>query len=327
MNEKRYQTSKEHALSNEVLRSYWSGICATPLHYQPKQRPLQMKMTNELAERVVENMNEHVKDPSAELLRFVELTVLSRDARHQVKGQSNYETSLGECIEGERVLGDTELDSVKYHAENGIATPAELLELRHDTGMVSVELGRVTGGDEVLLGKLESEVDSAIREFDGVYCEEKDARIKVRAFSIPDSNSMEDDPEAIVVTRRNEIAECGLDTRIMRRSSYIIRLDDLEQADRDGILAIPRRKGAELWAKTANHEYGDLVSKLGNYLDNDTTIPVSTTYYAVSKIVQDEKDRRENLQRTEAHYRDRELYPEVSAARDLASFAIDHTTV
>ena len=297
--------------TREEVEATWSTTGATPLHYTQEELRWQREMTRALIERVHGLLGDGV---SEEMCKFVEIMVLSRDARHQAKGRQNYNERLNECIEGEPYLSPDELTEVTERAAHGMASPLELLYLRHDVGMGSIELGRVTG-DPKLVKDLEDKVGQAVGKLGGSPLYDDPARVKLRTFSIPVSGKLTDKPEAVLITRRQAIAECDGDTRVMRRSSFIVPIRGISSEDRRWLLAFPRDKGVDHWAAVANEDNSELTDRLGLYLDSGLVIPISTTFYAVNQTVLSEQENRRNQRRQAIKEHFEKNHPDIASWR------------
>ena len=225
---------EEYQQSRDILLAHWLDYSATPLRIKSENCDLWRDVQNTLAERVLARLD---SDTSPAVRDFVQLHLLSRGARHTTKNQQNYESRLNECIEGEAPLAGIELEQVEAKALDGLATPAELLHLRRSIGMGSVELARVTGNDEHLLERMHAAITETFAEVGADEQCERSERIKFRAFNV-DITDAKKAPEAVLVTRRTNVATCEVDTRIMLRESYVLPLANLSKDVRAEILTI-----------------------------------------------------------------------------------------
>ena len=298
----------------DILLAHWLDYSATPLRIKSENCDLWRDVQNTLTERVLARLD---SDTSPAVRDFVQLHLLSRGARHTTKNQQNYESRLNECIEGEAPLAGIELERVEAKALDGLATPAELLRLRRSIGMGSVELARVTGNDEHLLERMHAAIAETFAEVGADEQCEQNERIKFRAFNV-DITDAKKAPEAVLATRRINVATCEVDTRIMLRESYVLPLANLSKDVRAEILSADRSHGTEAWAETlANVD--DLDTRISAAIDSDAAIPISTTFYAVSQTVRQEQQRRHEAERAAYNEEFCRKYPEIIEARRIAS--------
>lgn len=305
---------EEYRQPRDILLAHWLDYSATPLRIKSENCDLWRDVQNTLAERVLARLG---PDTSPAVRDFVQLHLLSRGARHTTKNQQNYESRLNECIEGEAPLTGRELEWVEAKALDGLATPAELLRLRRSIGMGSVELARVTGNDEYLLERMHAAIAETFVEVGADEQCEQNERIKFRAFNV-DITDAKKAPEAVLATRRINVATCEVDTRIMLRESYVLPLANLSKDVRAEILSADRSHGTEAWAEMlANVD--DLDTRISAAIDSDAAIPISTTFYAVSQTVRQEQQRRHEAERAAYNEEFCRKYPEIIEARRIAS--------
>ena len=301
---------EEYQQPRDILLAHWLDYSATPLRIKSENCDLWRDVQNTLTERVLARLDSDTSPA-------VQLHLLSRGARHTTKNQQNYEIRLNECIEGEAPLAGRELEWVEAKALDGLATPAELLRLRRSIGMGSVELARVTGNDEHLLERMHAAIAETFAEVGADEQCEQNERIKFRAFNV-DITDAKKAPEAVLATRRINVATCEVDTRIMLRESYVLPLANLSKDVRAEILSADRSHGTETWAEMlANVD--DLDTRISAAIDSDAAIPISTTFYAVSQTVRQEQQCRHEAERAAYNEEFCQKYPEIVEARRIAS--------
>lgn len=300
-------TRNQPPRSEQELTSRWGGTGATPLGLKDSELLLQNGVSKSLMEGVLFQASE--LGVSDRVMAYVEMILLSREARHLAKGKIGWSTRLEECIEGESYMDAVEMERVTDKAHRGIATPLELLQLRHDAGMGSVELARVTGRRDTLINLMDQEVCQAVKTLNGQMLDSQ-PRTTLRAFDIHGQT-----PEAILVTRRLPFAVCEGDTRVMRRESYVLPLALLDDTLRSQILSVPRERGPDEWRRAAENALLNLGDDLRDYLnDSHSSIMISSTYYAVNAQTQQAQKSRDKAAREEARRIFCERYPALSAA-------------
>lgn len=280
----------------------------TPLLTNPEQQGVFHRLLDRIA------FNTPMDTPDA-FQEFILSHFSSRFYRRQARNEQSYidrsVIDLGTIEPETRVLLDLALV--------GSASPVQLLQLRQDIGMPSIELARVThpyAVDMAVIDEMRSVVEYAIEQAGGELCDGSDCTtFGIESSHIMSSSGCEIDfvklemldmtsdgeeecmkmlesarqrdsakLTGVLTKRKRTLAVLEDGTKIIERSSFILRID--KDSELDQLIAHRMRNvvidGNPNW-KQEMTEACDLSALMGVLLaDNrfDILVPLSTTVYA-----------------------------------------------
>lgn len=240
------------------------------------------------------------------LKAFIDGMFMARFHERSMKNYESHESRLKKDIDNI----DIEFLGIYERAKEGLATPSELLAVRREFGMRSIELAKVThpyGKEIKFLEPMRRAVVKGILENGGIIYDPRETqKFKLLQSDIITATSQA--PSSVQygfsMTRKRLIGEIDDDTRIYERSSFIVRIDEASGFDQ----ALAREMhnvpviNNPLWAKEF-FEAGRLDETIPYLLEHNEyqiAIPLSTTTYAynmttdhaISKAMEMEKDGR-----------------------------------
>lgn len=235
---------------------------------------------------------EHVPSyVSRELAGYIEMVNMSRVEHRESKNRDSF------SYRGVLKM-DVPLDHLDVFAaaQDGTASPAELLYVRSVLRMPSVELASLTHPYGQRIGHLDemrSAVNQAVLMHGGRLAHElprpaeKYARLRFdRAlveYEVKGADQLNDPQkmEGIHMTRKRKIGVLPDQTEIYERSSFIVRLDALPEHYRTAIREIPF-EGNRNWAQQVRRaeNFYEYVADLLKNDDFAAAIPLSTTVVA-----------------------------------------------
>lgn len=265
---------------------------ATPLTTvgRPDVASMQLRVFDALIDRTEKSAPIDVPE---ELRQFVLHSFMNRFHGRAQHNQISYNERLKQDFSG--------LDPVvvKMHerAITGQATPAELLVVRREFGLRSIELARLTHpyGERIeQLDRMRHAVDYGILANGGIVFEseeDQDVKYKIRSLS-RDAETPEEIKHGFLMTRRRRIGVEGDDTHIHERSSFVVRMDEAGGLDENLVNEMRKVKLTkdETWIKdmSAAVKLEEVIAALLKEDNFHTIIPLSTTVYAYNKTTGNE---------------------------------------
>jgi hypothetical protein len=308
---------------NEGIRHHleWG---ATPLTTIGRQdvASMQLRVFDALIDRTEKSAPIDVPD---ELRQFVLHSFMNRFHGRAQNNQISYNERLKQDFNNLDPL------VLKMHerAITGHATPAELLIVRREFGLRSIELARLTHpyGDRIeQLDRMRGAVEYGILANEGnVFDSEddQDVRYKIRSLS-RDAETPEAIKHGFLMTRRRKIGIEGEDTHIHERSSFIVRMDKAGGLDPELVSEMSKVKLTkdETWIEdiAAAVKLEEIIPALLKKNNFHTIIPLSTTVYAYNKTTGEEIEREKERSRDRMEM---SRYPELQ--KHIADLALNRT--
>ncbi|MDB5168313.1 MAG: hypothetical protein JWO55_571 [Candidatus Saccharibacteria bacterium] len=264
-------------------------------------------------------------DVPEELRQFVLHSFMNRFHGRAQNNQISYSERLKQDFEGLDPL----ILNMHERAITGQATPVELLIVRREFGLRSIELARLTHpyGDRIeQLDRMRHAVEYGILANDGIVFkseEDQDVRYKIRSLS-RDAETPEEIKHGFLMTRRRKIGVEGDDTHIHERSSFVVRMDEVGGLDVELINEMSKVKLTkdETWIEdiAAAVKLEEIIPALLKKNNFHTIIPLSTTVYAYNKTTgaEIEREKERNRDRMEMSQ-----YPELQ--KHIANLALNRT--
>ena len=242
------------------------------------------------------------EDVPPQVAEFVRQTFRERFVARGVANDENFNTSL---LSKRHYADNHDALALIDRAEQGSASPAELLLVRQVLGIRSVELACLTHTygrrlQEGLLDQMRSTVRSGVLLMEGKYEEDPQPvlRIKDVILNNVDTNDMANvyslsnqeriavsaqygGIAGILITRKRNLGKMPDGTIIKERSSLILRADEKSMVTKGDVEALIRCT-AEGWEDTAlqDTELDQLVLDLMETNKYSYAIPISSTIYA-----------------------------------------------
>lgn len=224
-------------------------------------------------------------DAPFEVYAYIHSLFIQRFNKRGEANEENFITSLHygdyrECL-------DPEVVEIVDRARFGHASPAELLLVREQLGIRSIELACQShpyGTNIEMLDEMRFAIEYAVSLYGGEYFEEPETIYCVKE-AIDEIDDMPDFTNGVLMTRKSTLGVLDDGTVIKERSSFVLRTDEASGFDQ----TIIKRLQAELikdpaidWMEWLIKE-GNLDMIAADLLDNNDflrAIPVSTTAYA-----------------------------------------------
>lgn len=273
---------------------------ATPLTAigRPDVSVMQARVFDELESRTTKSTP---ADVPKVLQDFVLHSFMNRFHERALHNQISYSERLKTDFDGI----DRRMLEMHERAVTGNADPAELLAVRREFGLRSIELARLTHpyGERIeQLDRMRHAVEYGILANDGIVFtseEDQDVKYKIRSLSrdIEAPNEMN---YGFLMTRRRKIGIEGNDTHVQERSSFVVRTDEAGGLDPVLVKELKKIKLSqdETWLNdiSAAIQLEQIIPVLLKDDNFQTIIPLSTTVYAYNKTTRDqieyEKERR-----------------------------------
>lgn len=296
-----------------------SQMRGAPLTYGPT--PLSKEKCGERQQNLSRIFQSFTREAAIEsvpspITQYVEMKMPERFNNRTNANEENYASSQ---VKKEEYADERELLTVIDDAEQGFASPAELLLIRELLAMGSVELACVThpyGERLEYVDEAEEAVLAAIRLMGGTVCDEVETSYRVKNVIGADPESAEYSLGLFMI-RKQVIGELPDGTLIKRRSSFVLRTDEESDLIQQGLLTsedIEAMKAVD----THDKDWGDKVVQAGGLAEIaerllsgdqfDQAIPISSTFFAynpatVAEIkMAKERERAERRLAMEMHY-------------------------
>jgi len=184
---------------------------------------------------------------------------------------------------------DDRLYDMIERGSDGHASPAELLLLRDQLGIRSLELACVTHpyGDKEkikLLPEMQESVRSAVEILDGEYTKEPTPRYRVKDVVYDDKG----DVAGLLMTRKRDFGHMQDGTIVRERSSFVLRVD--EKSDLRLLIGadmieklVSTHALANEDAQVVMQEFNDIISDYLSFDEFSQAIPIATTTYAFNR--------------------------------------------
>ena len=265
----------------------------TPFYSSPEQ----FEVYTKLIDRIV---NSAPEETPAEIQDYVLMHFMSRFYKRQDRNNQSYEDRLNYY----GALSEMSLSALDSALAGDCVRPVDLLVLRDELGMPSIELARLThpyGKDMDLLPEMQTAVGYAVETLGGEICL-GDECITYGVDGAHVRNTSSGNAEVGFLVKRKKLVGVLPDkTRIIERSSYFLRIDNDSRLDQviaqsmrnvvtqtmSGnvvenmyVLNICETKDwqTKLMESGNLNELMPLLLKGGDF--NDVAIPLSTTIYA-----------------------------------------------
>ena len=171
---------------------------------------------------------------------------------------------------------------------DGHASPAELLLLRDQLGIRSLELACLThpyGGERItLLPQMQESVRDAVEILKGEYTKEPVPRYSVKDIVYDDDGNA----VGLLMTRKRDFGHMQDGTIVRERSSFVLRVDDKSDLNLlIGAEMIEKLVGTHTLTKkdaqVAMQEFNDIISDYLSFDEFTQAIPIATTTYAFNR--------------------------------------------
>lgn len=291
----------------------------TPLNpFYDKVLLQQSKVQDTLHALTTEDVPESTPDHIAS---YVSGVFLSRFHGRSMANYDNYMTALS--IDRLEYANDPSVQDIFDRSLKGQASPAELLYVRSQGALRSVELGCVShpyGKHIEHLYTMRDVVNESAAMFGGRPVDGEKFSVKSFDVTIEGLHSGVSLGDAFMMTRKRDIAVLPDDTHIRERSSFIVRTDPLSHFDQRLSAAMHRVPihGNDSWAQQVC-QAGHLEEVIPAFLESDdylTAIPLSTTVYAYNGAVEERIKHDQRANRSSLLEQHKDEYPEI--ARVLA---------
>ncbi|MBC7942878.1 hypothetical protein H7X68_00040 [Candidatus Saccharibacteria bacterium] len=271
----------------------------------------------EPTEVVIEPQNSAPKGIPANLAEYIEVASMGRSARRTALNRNSF--AYREKTDLENV--DIAVIGMLERAKSGYASPAELLHIHHVFGIPSIELGCLKHHYGERIEQLEP-MRAAVREAILMHNGELNQAIMPK-YEILGSDYFNEKPQndasGLLMKRETLIGTIdftdsetlgGFQTRIVERSSFILRIDEssgFPQKLANAIRSITFNKD---WSEKVNSagEIYEIVPALLAANDYKRIIPISTTTLARSQELENK------FLGSKEHIRDRQRLYMASAA-------------
>lgn len=282
----------EQADNRRELRGDHLTWGATPLKFNAEQ----IQVYNSLYQRIQDSATESTPDQVKE---FVLQHFMSRFFQRQDRNTKSFVDRRSVVIENL----DDEYQSILAEAIDGVSNPNDLLKLRHELDMPSIELGRLThpyGKNMETLPDMRQAVDYAIEQQGGVLIDDD----SLTTYDVDGAHIQDKGPtlQCGFLMKRKRVRGLLPDgTVVMERSTFVLRVDidsPLDQNIASKFREIRTYKNP-FWDKMAMEiiNANNLLPALLDEDKFDIAIPLSTTVYAfnperIEEVENNEKERR-----------------------------------
>lgn len=243
------------------------------------------------------------KDIPPHIAEYAANIFISRFRGREGANYDNYQFALKKEVFDE--AASPQLTEIHDRALRGHANPAELILLRDQAEMGSVELGCVShsyGGEHIhdYLRVMRDAIDDTIDLYGGEHLQA--TRYRVKSFNFTDDHRLGD---ALTMTRKRDLGVLPDGTKIRERSSFIVRLDAASGFNQD--LAAAMRQVSLLddtvWPEGLMRagQLDKVVPPLLAANNFTTIIPLATTVYAYNKETVAQVERQKELDSTHMH--------------------------
>ncbi len=163
-------------------------------------------------------------DVPLEIIDYVHSTFL---ARFHSRGEANEENYITALYTGEEY--DARVQEMFVRGEQALASPGELLLIRHLKGIRSIELACLTHpyGERIdpLLPQMRHTVRQHVESLEGDYYDDPPTRYRVKEI-VGYAPGEERFDKALLMTRKRILGSMPDGTIIRERSSFVLRLDE-----------------------------------------------------------------------------------------------------
>lgn len=277
---------------SESLRPRPETWAASPLNpYENDEvKEIQRHVYEALEDRTEEACRSQVHLMPAELQDILRVTAVQNFHRESSRNYESY------CNTPKPIIAHSYLRDAETNARLGRATCGELLDLRQDMQMASVEIAKLSHIGGILIEQLpimRQAVDRSILERNGhlTDSETENGRLfVVNTDSMIFYNDKVRVPtNALVMKRKRTLGDLPDGTIIKERSRFIVSVENLPHDLRAAVRNVPilPKEGQGDTYKWLNDSYLGNISELQEKIwdcleqnDYETVIPVSTTAYA-----------------------------------------------
>jgi hypothetical protein len=269
------------------------GTGATPL--TTTGRPEVAKRQNKVQDRLRKRLLSNLVDRSPLIQKFAEQNFLSRFERRLDRNRASYDTRLVRDI-------PVEIRDIHDRVLVGDGSPKDALVVMSTLGMRSIELSRLTHPNIDMEGNLQldgmnQEVFDAVIELGGELHDDTVPTYELSNIDTivpPENVSGNKRPvehaavrEGMMATVKHHIATLQDGTRVVRRTSYIMDLNELPEEISQAIRSVNTLQAMEpLQAVAEAAQLNDLLPfliELGS--DEKSLVPISTTIYAYNETI------------------------------------------
>lgn len=297
---------------------------ATPLGYI-RMIDQQRDVLDVLRERVYRQVPGEI---SPDIATFVQNTFESRFNSRGMANHDNYESSL---VKRDLYSDNPFIVEMIDRAEEGVASPVELLVVRSLLGIRSVELACLTHPYGKNIEDLEIMRDvtrDSVELLGGTYHENPETRFRVKGVVREGETSSGNGSGRIVgvlMTRKRTLGTLPRGTTIRERTSFVLRLDDPRVVSEEQLESI---RGIDV----GYGDWTDEILKAGNLSEVATklmeddiyslAVPISSTIYAFNlgtaeKIAAKQAEQKEAIRKESQ--RELENYPAIQKAMLMAA--------
>lgn len=279
-----------------------------------QQSKTQDKLHRLTTEDVPETTPEHIAS-------YVSGVFLSR---FHGRGMANYDNCMTALeMDTLEYAEDPRIRDMYDRCLKGQANPAELLYVRNQGVMRSVELGCVShpyGKHMEHLYTMRDVINETVALYGGRFGSGEKYSVKSFDVSVQGLSNSVALGDAFMMTRKRDIAVLPDDTHIRERSSFIVRTDPQSNFDQRLAFAMHHVtiRGNDAWEKQVC-QAGHLEEVIPPLLENDdylTAIPLSTTVYAYNPTAERQIRQAQRVSQEQTVRQNENDYPEI--ARILA---------
>jgi len=251
--------------------------------------PYDLAFNRKPQRRILEGLQELLSNIPEDLplviASYVQDTFKARFWNRLHANSENFTTGLV-CSKPEKI--DDRLYGMIDKGSDGNASPAELLLLRDQLGIRSLELACLThpyGGERIkILPEMQESVRTAVELLDGEYTKAPEPRYSVKDIVYDE----EGNAAGLLMTRKRDFGHMKDGTIVRERSSFVLRVD--EKSDLNLLI------GAEMIEKLVSiheipkedaqvymEEFNDIISDYLSLDEFSQAIPIATTTYAFNR--------------------------------------------